>query len=366
MRRPGFGRGEAAGGGVRAQTFVAAVGLTVVAIVPARLAAQTAADDSTVCARCHESPSVQVAVTGGHAAGLACTDCHRDRRPGRVGRRHRATARCASHHGEEIRHPPRERAVRATRSCLVCHDPHGSPNQSLVRAQLAIRRLRLSTVHFTNDSGAASGGFTDPGTPGAGLCEVCHRQTDVFRADGRGQPHFTDRCVLCHDHASGFRPVVTDENCTVCHTTEGARFAKPSLHATGFACSGCHAERDASPGPGHRSVAACADCHDRRTHAPPASGPFACTHCHDAHGTDNAKLVLETIRTPQGEDRPIRFQTLAGRRDESFASASAPGTGVCEVCHTTTRYYRADGSGEPHFTFSCLPCHLHADGFAPG
>ena len=62
---------------------------------------------------------------------------------------------------------------------------------------------------------------------------------------------------------------------------------------------------------------------------------------------------------------PIRFDNLDGKVDGSFASLSNPGTGICEVCHTTTRHYRADGTGSPHFTFSCLPCHLHAGGFNP-
>jgi hypothetical protein len=76
-------------------------------------------------------------------------------------------------------------------------------------------------------------------------------------------------------------------------------------------------------------------------------------------------LVLDVLTTPAARQVPIVFNNYDGRADGSFASASAPGTGICEVCHTTTRFYRADGTGESHFTFSCLPCHLHADGFRP-
>jgi hypothetical protein len=87
--------------------------------------------------------------------------------------------------------------------------------------------------------------------------------------------------------------------------------------------------------------------------------------CHDPHGSTNIKLVRETVTTPSGTDRAITFRSLEGLADASFASATAPGSGVCEVCHTTTRHYRADGSGEPHFTYSCLGCHRHNDGFRP-
>jgi len=242
---------------------------------------------------------------------------------------------------------------------------HGSPNAHLVRRALPVRGDRLAEVRFENEGGAAAGGFTDPSAPGSGLCEVCHRRTDVYRADGRGEPHFTESCVLCHAHTAGFRPVITDASCTLCHAAEGARFAKPSEHSARFACSGCHAERTAAAEPGHRGSLPCGDCHDRQTHAPPGHPALPCAQCHDPHGTDNPQLVRERIVTTQGAERPIRFDNISGRTDGSFASASAPGTGICEVCHTQTRFYRADGGGEEHFTFSCLPCHLHARGFEP-
>jgi predicted CXXCH cytochrome family protein len=301
---------------------------------------------------------------GAHATALSCVSCHRDRRPGRFGRRHRTTTRCAACH-EEAAHPRGARAAaRPARACLACHDPHGSSNAALVRPAI-LRGGRRVPIELTNDAGAAPGGFTHPEAPGTGLCEACHRRTDVFRRDGGGEAHYTESCVRCHDHGAGFAPVVSDGNCGICHGDEAARLAKPSLHADRFACSACHAEAASAPGPGHRTAAPCTDCHDRQTHAPSGHAPLPCVSCHDPHGTDNRKLVLDRLPVTQGGERPIRFDNLLGRADGSFASASAPGTGVCEVCHTTTRFFRADGGGEPHFTFSCLPCHLHANGFRP-
>jgi predicted CXXCH cytochrome family protein len=323
--------------------------------------------EPVLCARCHDAQAALAVATGGHAAGLDCIDCHADRRPGIYGRRHRATSRCGTHH-DEVRHPPAARAgapLRPRRNCLVCHDVHGSPNAHLVRRLLPLRGDRFAEVRFDNEAGAAPGGFTDPTAPGTGLCEVCHKKTDFYRADGGGEPHFTDSCVLCHAHTDGFRAVVSESNCTVCHAAEGARFAKPSAHAARFACSDCHAEQASAPGPDHRAVRACADCHDHQTHMPPAQAAVPCTQCHDPHGSDNTHLVLEQIVTTSGAERPIAFDNIDGLADGSFASASNPGTGVCEVCHTQTRFYRADGSGEAHYPYSCLPCHRHAQGFAP-
>ena len=39
---------------------------------------------------------------------------------------------------------------------------------------------------------------------------------------------------------------------------------------------------------------------------------------------------------------------------------SSPGIGGIHVTYTTTGF-----DGKPHFTYSCLPCHLHANGFQP-
>ncbi|HZP43656.1 MAG TPA: hypothetical protein VFD84_19380 [Candidatus Binatia bacterium] len=326
------------------------------------------AEPPGVCARCHETEVAAAASTGGHAAKLDCLSCHTLRRPGHFGPRHATKPRCTTHH-DTMGHPPAA-AARArrnpTRLCLRCHDPHGSTNLALVRPALRLRG-RLRPVTLTSDAGAAATGFTHPDAPGTGVCETCHRTTDFYRANGRGKPHFTESCVLCHDHERSFRPVAALQNCAVCHADEAARLAKPSLHHDRLDCTSCHAEVSPTPGTGHRRVPACAECHaDTATHAPPGETAFACARCHDAHGSDDAALVRTTIETPAGGAAAVGFTgDLSGRADGSFASASAPGTGVCEACHTTTRFYRADGTGEPHFTFSCLPCHRHTSGFEP-
>jgi predicted CXXCH cytochrome family protein len=329
-------------------------------------AAMTAAQ----CGQCHGDEAATTAATGGHSALVDCVGCHADRRPGRVGSRHRAIPNCENCHDEPTGHPPRAHEPhgrRATRNCLACHDVHGSPNLHLVRTDV-IRRGVVSAIAFTSEQGAAAGGFTDPADPRHGLCQTCHRHTDFYRRNGTGMPHFTFPCTRCHVHDVHFDVVVTDANCALCHTDEAARFAKPSGHQASFAaCSGCHGEGSTStPGPGHRKIEPCETCHPANaTHAPTGPPGLPCTQCHDPHGTDNASLVLDVLTTTAGAQVPIRFDNLFGRTDGSFAGASAPGTGICEVCHTTTKFYRADGSGDPHFTFSCLPCHRHAAGFAP-
>ena len=100
--------------------------------------------------------------------------------------------------------PTRER-----RRCLSCHDAHGSTNANLVRP--AIRTGgRLRPIDFHAAGGAVAGGFVTPDKPGRGLCEVCHRDTRFYPANGRGEPHFTGDCADCHVHEAGFRFVAGD------------------------------------------------------------------------------------------------------------------------------------------------------------
>ena len=321
--------------------------------------------DADDCGACHGSVTAHADMTGGHAIVLDCGSCHADRRPGRVGPRHRAIARCAECH-DAAGHPERaalRRKRRAQRNCLACHDPHGSINRQLVRTDIVWRRKVLQ-VTFTSEAGAGPGGFTDTNGPGTGLCEVCHGKTDVYRRDGSGDAHFTDSCTLCHDHAVHFDPVASAANCGLCHAGQAAAHARPSGHAP-LACATCHAETSTTPGPDHRTAEACESCHDRATHAPAGRAPLACAQCHDPHGSENADLVRSLLTTTAGATVPIRFDNIEGVAEGSFASASSPGSGICEVCHTTTRFYRADGGGEAHFDLSCLPCHRHRDGFAP-
>jgi len=45
--------------------------------------------------------------------------------------------------------------------------------------------------------------------------------------------------------------------------------------------------------------------------------------------------------------------------------ANGTGSGVCETCHTTTKYYNNTGTGAAHETGVCTTCHTHQAGMVP-
>jgi ELWxxDGT repeat protein len=94
-----------------------------------------------------------------------------------------------------------------------------------------------------------------------------------------------------------------------------------------------------------------------------------CLACHAPHDTDNALDIRQSVRTPNRSTITVRFQRYTGLN--SFADGDSTRDGICEVCHTTTKYYRKDGSGfanhsggTNHDGKDCTSCHSHSTGFS--
>ncbi|MBM4370866.1 MAG: hypothetical protein FJ098_04385 [Deltaproteobacteria bacterium] len=152
------------------------------------------------CLACHIAIAERWARPSTHGLILDCAACHADAEPPGPG--HAGTGGCDTCHSE-VAHPPGA-------SCTGCHDPHGSVNAFLVRADLSLPWGGTAMVHLTRPEGASVDGLARAGVEGAaagtGVCEVCHASTAAYDRAGAGAQHSGAWCVLCHSHQVGFLP----------------------------------------------------------------------------------------------------------------------------------------------------------------
>ncbi len=186
-------------------------------------------------------------------------------------------------------------------------------------------------------------------------------------------------CISCHSQPQGARPAVvnldgsgghhfagglgmSDADCVTCHETTQHMagvvrlWADPNNPVTPLPLTGTPAELDSF----------CASCHDTLTHptlhTTGAAWAPSCVECHELHdpANNNLSLIDDLVNSA-----PVVFSATTG--PGSFDDGDpAANDGICQVCHTTTIYHRANGSGTAHNEGAdCTTCHPHADGFMP-
>lgn len=118
----------------------------------------------------------------------------------------------------------------------------------------------------------------------------------------------------------------------------------------------------------------CIDCHTIQMHSAQSTSTTysqgawgaVCQTCHTAHGTSNIYLIRTSIVTPNSGTRSVAFQSTAPGQANFFIAGAPSYTGICETCHTQTKYHRNNATGDHthHATEACTGCHVHAKGFS--
>lgn len=154
------------------------------------------------------------------------------------------------------------------------------------------------------------------------------------------------------------------ERCLSCHAAVvGDAWAQTNnSHHALLDCDACHHIGEDIPHATTPELPTCDGCHSEVAHQ-----GLPCTSCHNPHGSANAFLIRTQVMTPDGDVVDIHLTASEGATPDGLArygvEGSTPGTGLCEVCHTTTIVARADGAGVPHTPDYCTDCHNHQQGF---
>ena len=282
---------------------------------------------------------------------------------------------------------PANWTVPATGACGTCHP--------------AVATTTLHPFHFTGTTGPKLGASPD--------CASCHNYSASTHANGVADLKPGNSCAPCHPAAAGtpIWAISAKVTCESCHTgtasvvaSQFGTYTAPLKGLSGHKqystatvnkvkCTSCHNSSadhiGASPTEKRLTVtgnALCNSCHTSvkmqlvstaRANLPAHGGlvnSFTsytaanrtaavttraqdCAGCHDTHGTTNLMSIRTVIN-----GKPISFKSLTSFVVTSKASNFY--NGLCQACHTKTKYYRNYTSPATHNSSSnCLSCHKH-------
>ncbi|MBJ6723111.1 CxxxxCH/CxxCH domain c-type cytochrome [Geomesophilobacter sediminis] len=162
-------------------------------------------------------------------------------------------------------------------ACAQCHDPHGSTNLAQIKTL-----INGKTITFTD----ASAGYVDT-TTNQGLCQVCHTQTNHFKAGVAEGNHPTKDCLTCHKHNAAGGAFKLTSSCDACH---GYPPAPRNVAGLSFGTMGNWSSarfEEYSGGGGAHLIAAHVS-----PNAKPSEGWVNCAGCHNGGKTANAPYHL--------------------------------------------------------------------------
>ncbi|MCF6342564.1 MAG: cytochrome c3 family protein, partial [Bacteroidales bacterium] len=303
--------------------------------------------------------------------------------------------------------------------CLTCHVLNNAPGDQLT----AIAGNANLCMSCHNPAGMASNTpFTnaDRAEPGIGGTSHAWNKPAINEEYGASLPTNSNMankvmydeivCSTCHNpHADNYPPFLRISNdqdamCKDCHTVRNVGTysddttnkgshpvgkiypaADPRFYATPqdpdiiligsqVECSSCHGIHYTNSGGANNGTGdgyllrttnddnLCTTCHTYTGHQ-----GMSCSQCHQTHNPkrDNIFMTKDTLLTPNDGLKPVLFYRESG--PNSYADGDATYDGVCEVCHTTTDYYRNNSSGNHVHNrgISCVVCHPHSVEFAP-
>ena len=298
-------------------------------------------------------------------------------------------------------------------TCNSCHITHTSPGLTLTSVQ-GNANLCMSCHNPVGSASVKPFSVSDkavPGTSGTSHAWDVPAVNALYAANLTTDPEMLKRvvndtiiCSTCHDqHSQTFPPFLRIDNtgdamCKNCHTarnlgryaddntnnigshpvgvpydTADTRFlsvptAPIQITGSNIECSSCHKIHYSSVNDGNllrvvNDDNLCRSCHTYTGHM-----TFSCRTCHQPHNNNkiNIYLIKDTVATPNSGNKPVLFTSVSGTN--SYADGNIDYDGICEVCHTTTKYHQNNTAGDHSHNAgtNCVNCHTHENNFLHG
>lgn len=277
------------------------------------------------------------------------------------------------HNQHDQTHPPHLRVSNAGDAlCLDCHRPRDlgryTDNPAVNIGSHPVR-LPIPAGH----AGFREPGDGDPHLPmpdGIVVCSTCHRvhrapsrQTRQHRATGgTTQSATVAGAGWAPDAFAGWEivfPSTRQWRTVAGNTPDTVRWVEPlsaAVEAAELFVLQAPGEGDGTLLRAPNGDGLCQTCHTYPDH-PRVDPAGSCRTCHVPHGTDNVLLVA-----PEIGGQAVEF---SGRAGSDFVHGAPNFDGVCETCHTQTRYHRNSAAGDHthHAGQQCTICHHHDVGF---
>lgn len=234
--------------------------------------------------------------------------------------------------------------------CPDCHDYSGETSALHVNGTVNVTTTCTATCHKQ----IAAAGIVSAWSGGPVSCESCHTgalsviagltapDKSSFATAGHGKISIGKpgkNCLDCHErnqrHITG---ILNDTNRTLAGLGDGT---------TNVSCAYCHND------PTKVTVA---DYQNMMTHFLNLDGVqnMTCRSCHDPHGaTGNLSMVRKRIVFGAYSANITFTNTNTGMID------TTTNLGLCQICHTRTRFYKAGVTETKHASKDCFRCHLH-------
>ncbi|MBI4914296.1 MAG: hypothetical protein HY825_00470 [Acidobacteria bacterium] len=298
-------------------------------------------------------------------------------------------------------------ADNCTNSALAGMGCHGkdrifdSPGGRITRPANASNPQDNQLKYMQSGHGLPAASTYASGNSGADLgCEACHLATDRLATNGPLEASY---------HYE--RDPMATGNAGAALATNPYWLKAPYANDPDGLCDSCHAASSTARNHTAQNMwnfARYNPKYDTGSNPPPPVGPWSsftpnCVSCHDPHGEPNwymlydgdAEKSASSASATMEYSGPVIYKgdRFGVTRAQSNAYGFPPGpnyaanqtpvamtgdtsgsdfvngsnTGICQVCHTQTTYYRRDGSnpGGAHISTLCTDCHKHPTAFAP-